>query len=95
MNKYEAMVIVRPEIPESERQALFNSINEVVNKNNGKVYQSAVWSEKRKLAFPIKKHSEGVYYLVNFNAAPEAVKEITRLYRNNENILRVMITRQE
>ena len=95
MNKYEAMVIVKPDLPDTEKQTLFNSINEVVAKNNGKVYQAAVWSEKRKLTFPIKKQSEGIYYLVNFNAESGAIKEITRSYRINENILRVLITRQE
>lgn len=93
-NKYEAMVIVKAGMPEKEEQALFDSINEVINKNNGEVNQSSVWSDRRKLAYPLKKHLEGTYYLVNFNSDSESIKEINRSYKLNENILRVLITRQ-
>ena len=92
MNKYEAMLIIKPDLPESERQELFSYINEAVTKNSGKVAQAVVWSEKRKLTFTIKRQQEGVYYLVNFDADPKAVKEIDRAYKLNENILRALIT---
>jgi small subunit ribosomal protein S6 len=92
MNNYEAMVIVRPDLSEEEAKALFAQINEAVIKNKGAIAQSAVWSEKRKLVFPINKHNEGVYYLVNFQSPPAAIKELRTIYRLNENILRVLIT---
>ena len=95
MNKYEAMFIVKPDLTEEERKNLFAQINEVVAKNNGKVIESSVWSEKRKLFFPIKKYGEGVYYLLNFSLTPSMVKEIMHTYKLNENILRVLITKVE
>ena len=95
MNKYEAMFIVKPDLSEEERKSLFGQINDVVAKNNGKVIESSVWSEKRKLIFPIKKYREGVYYLLNFSLAPLIVKEIIHTYNLNENILRVLITKVE
>jgi len=95
MNKYEAMFIVKPDLSEEERKNLFGQINDVVVKNNGKVIESSVWPEKRKLFFPIKKYREGVYYLLNFSLAPLIVKEIIHTYKLNENILRVLITKVE
>ena len=95
MNKYEAMFIVKPDLSEEERKNLFGQINDVVVKNNGKVIESSVWSEKRKLIFPIKKYREGVYYLLNFSLAPLIIKEIIHTYNLNENILRVLITKVE
>jgi small subunit ribosomal protein S6 len=95
MNKYEAMFIVRPDLSEEERKALFNQINETVSKNQGSVSNGAVWSEKRKLYFPIKKYREGLYYLLVFSISSPSIKEITHAYRLNENILRVLITRAE
>lgn len=95
MNKYEAMFIVKPDLPEAEQKALFQQIHESVTKNNGTVEQGAVWSEKRRLFFPIKKHAEGVYYLLNFKLDPLAIKDIRHAYRLNENILRVLISRLE
>jgi small subunit ribosomal protein S6 len=92
MNKYEAMFIVKPDLPEEERKALFSQITDAVSKNNGNVSQGSVWSEKRKLYFPIKKYREGLYFLMNFSIAPQAIKEIRHAYKLNENILRVLIS---
>jgi small subunit ribosomal protein S6 len=93
MNKYEALFIIKPELSEEERKALFHQIQEAIVKNNGKVSGADIWSEKRKLYFPIKRHQEGVYYLANFSLPAEAVAKIREAYRINENILRVMISR--
>ena len=37
---------------------------------------------------------EGYYVLVNFAAAPELPRELERNFRNDENILRYMVVRQ-
>lgn len=93
MNKYEAMVIVKPDLSEEERKTLFSQINDLITKGENKVTQSGVWSEKRKLYFPIKKCREGVYYLVNFSAEPSLIKDLRLAYKLNENILRNLIIR--
>ncbi|MFH0912677.1 MAG: 30S ribosomal protein S6 [Candidatus Omnitrophota bacterium] len=95
MKKYEAMFIIKPDLSEDEKKALFDQIGEVVTKNNGNVASGAIWSEKRKLYFTIKKCHEGVYYLLNFNVLPEAIANMTHAYQLNEHILRVMITKLE
>jgi len=92
MNKYEAMFIVKPDLSEEAKKELFNQIHEAVVKNNGQVSGGSVWAEKRKLYFTIKKCREGLYYLLNFSIAPQAIKEIRQAYKLNENILRVLIT---
>jgi small subunit ribosomal protein S6 len=93
MNKYEAMFIIKPDLSEEEKKALLQQINDTVTKNNGKVSQSSIWSEKRKLCFAIKRCQEGIYYFMNFSLLPEAIKDIRQAYRLNENILRVLITK--
>lgn len=95
MNKYEAMFLIKPELSEDDKKALFNQIGEAVTKNQGQVSSGAVWSEKRKLYFPIKKCQDAVYYLLNFNLPPLVIKEIRRTYSLNENILRVLFTKLE
>jgi len=95
MNKYEAMVIVKPDLSEEERKTLFKQIDDAVTKNGGSINSSGLWQEKRKLFFPIKKQLEGVYYLANFSCPPLAIKEIRRTYTLNENILRVLFTKLE
>lgn len=92
MKKYEAMFIVKPDLSEEERKALFNQIQELLTKNNGSVQHSNIWAEKRKLFFPIKKCREGTYYLVNFTLEAAAIANIRHAYSLNENILRVLIS---
>ena len=95
MNKYEAMFIVKPDLPEEERKVLFSQISEAVSKHKGEISNAAVWAEKRKLHFPLKKQLEGLYYLMDFTLSPAAVGELRQAYKLNENILRVLITRNE
>ena len=95
MNKYEALFIIKPDLPEDERKNLFNQINESVSKNQGNISQGAVWAERKKLFCPIKKNKEGLYYLLSFSVMPSAIKEINHAYTLNENILRVLITKAE
>lgn len=93
MNKYEAMFIIKPDLPEEGKKALFAQISEAVSKNQGSIASASVWAERRKLYFPLKKYQEGLYYLVNFSVLPLAIKEIKHTYSLNENILRALITK--
>ena len=95
MNKYEAMFIIKPDITEEDRKVLFGQIQEAVAKNNGQVTNAAIWAEKRKLIFPLKKQQEGVYYLVNFSAPSDAISKLKYTFKLNEQILRVLILRPE
>lgn len=92
MKKYEAMFIVKPDLSEEERKSLFSQINDAVVKNNGEVSTGAVWAERRKLYFTLKRQQEGLYYLLSFSALPLSMKDIGQAYKLNENILRVLIT---
>lgn len=95
MQNYEAMFIVKPDLSEAEKKSLFTQINDTVVKNSGNVQQANVWSEKRKLCFPINKHKEGIYYLMNFAIEQAEIVKINHSYKLNENILRVLITKAE
>ena len=95
MRKYEAMFIVKPDLSEDEKKSVFGQINEAVTKNKGNISQSGVWSEKRRLLFPIKKCCDGIYYLMTFTAEPAVITELKRSYKLNENIIRVLIIRKD
>ena len=95
MNKYEAMFIFKPDLSEEDKKTAFSQVQDVITKNKGTVAEAVVWADRRKLCFPIKKYQEGVYYLMTFDTPPESITEIKYLYRVNENIVRVLITRVE
>jgi small subunit ribosomal protein S6 len=95
MNKYEAMVVIKPDLSDEDKKTLFKQIDDAVIKNHGQITQSGVWAERRKLHFPINKFLEGIYYLVAFTALSTAIKEMRSTYKLNENILRVLFTRMD
>lgn len=95
MNKYEAMIIIKPDLSDEDKKVLFKQIDDAITKHSGQIAQAGVWAEKRKFYFPIKKFMEGVYYLVAFSAPAEAIKEVRGIFRLNENILRVLFTRMD
>lgn len=92
MKKYEAMFIIKPDLSEADRKSLITQISDAVTKNSGTVSHADIWSEKRKLWFPINKHHEGVYVLMNFTIAPSAIAKLKQIYKLNESILRLLIT---
>ena len=56
MKKYEAMFIIKPDLSEEEKKALFAQISDSIAKNNGSILQSSIWQERKKLFFVIKKY---------------------------------------
>ncbi|MCK9595398.1 MAG: 30S ribosomal protein S6 [Candidatus Omnitrophica bacterium] len=95
MVKYEAMFIVKPDLGEIETKNVYTQIADVITKNSGVISNAAVWSEKRKMTFTIKKQQDGIYYLVNFTLPGDAITKIKYAFKLNDNILRVLITNVE
>lgn len=93
MNKYEAMYIVTPEMEDEAIKGVIEKFSGIITANGGEIEKTDEWSRK-KLAYPIDYKTEGYYVLVNFAAAPELPRELERNFRNDENILRYMVVRQ-
>ena len=83
--KYELMFILSPDFPEEEWRAKVKDV---------KVLKEEIWG-KRVLAYPIKHFSEGVYVLLNFEAAPAKVKDLEKKLNLDEDLLRFLIVRSE
>ena len=93
MNKYESIIIVNPSVDEEGVKALTEKFTGLIN-NAGKV-ESFENMGKKKLAYPIKKNEEGLYMLINFEAKPELVSELERVYRITDEILKFIVIRKE
>lgn len=93
MRKYEAMFIFLPNLEEEKRTQLSNRFKGIIEEN-GSVTAVDEWGI-RKLAYLIDDFSEGYYVLVNFESEPEGVKEMDRIARISDGIMRHMIIRVE
>ena len=91
MRKYEMLFIVRTDLEESDVQAVVEKIRGVIA-NGGEVTNLNVLG-KRRLAYEIKKFRDGIYVQVNFNATPEVVKELDRVTRITDEIIRYIIVK--
>lgn len=92
MNKYELMFIVKTTMETQEASNLANGYKKLITDEKGEVTNFKDLGQK-KLAYEIKHQINGFYYVMNFNATTEAIKELDRRLGLDENILRHMIIR--
>ena len=93
MNKYESIIIINPSLEEQGMKEIIKKFEDMIN-SEGKV-ESVEEMGKRKLAYEIKKNSEGYYVLYNFEAKPEFIAELERVYRITDGILKFIVVRKE
>ena len=92
MNNYEVMYIVKP-VEEDAYDAIVKKFDDLLVANGATIEKTYKWGKKH-LAYPIQDLNEGLYVLTTFAAAPAAVKELDRVMRITDDILRHMITRK-
>ena len=78
MRPYEIMVILDPTLDERTIAPSLDTLLNVVREEGGKVDKVDVWG-KRRLAYEIKKNSEGIYAVVEMNCEPATVQELDRM----------------
>ncbi len=91
---YETMFIVKPTLTEEETQGQIELVKSIIEKNGGEIKATEDMGS-RKLAYEIQKNKRGYYYVCYFTAPTEAILEIERNYRINENILRFIFIKSE
>ncbi|HEV2782047.1 MAG TPA: 30S ribosomal protein S6 [Actinophytocola sp.] len=94
MRHYEVMVILDPTLDERTVQPSLDTFLNVIRTSGGNVEKVDVWG-KRRLSFEIKKHTEGIYAVLDVNADPDAVKELDRQLSLQESVLRTKVLRRD
>ena len=93
MKKYEGIFIIKPDLNDENLKAVLGVIEDEIKKS-GKVEDVKSWGKKR-LSYSIKKFDEGIYYKIDFDMVPTALREMERKFRLNDNIIRFMIISKE
>ena len=94
MRHYEIMIILDPETDERTIAATLEKLLQVVPGSGGSVDKIDIWG-KRRLAYDIKKKSEGFYVVVDMTTTPEIAQELDRQLGLNETVLRTKLLRPE
>ncbi len=92
MRVYEVMYIVKP-IEDEQFEAVVSKFENLITANGGTVEKTDRWGKKR-LAYEIQDLNEGLYVLVTFSAEPAAVKELDRVLKITDEVLRHMIVKK-
>lgn len=91
-NRYETVCIVKPDVGDEIVKGVIQKVSSTVEADNGKVVKIDEWGRKR-LAYPIQKKNEGFYFVVEFNCSAEASREVGRILKLNEDVLRYQTIR--
>src|SRR5207302_4186086 len=94
MALYEHMLIARQDISAQAVDALATHLKTIIENEGGKVEKQEYWG-LRTLAYRIKKNRKGHYVLLNLNAPSNAIAELERQLKINEDVLRFMTVRVE
>lgn len=92
-NNYEAMFIFKPTLNEDETKGILGNVSELIIRNGGEVVEPQNFG-RRKLAYDIKRHKEGLYYIINFKGQSQAISKLEKAYRLNDSILRTLIIKR-
>ncbi|GED96012.1 30S ribosomal protein S6 [Gordonia crocea] len=93
MRHYELMVILDPNLDERTVAPSLDTFLNVVRSDGGSVDGVDIWG-KRRLAYEIEKHAEGIYAVIDLNAKPDTVNELDRQLKLNESVLRTKVLRK-
>lgn len=93
MPSYELVFIFNPNLTEDDFTKSLGKVNDLITKLGGTVGDTNQWG-KRKLAFPIKRQTEGNYILEKVQIKQTALKELDAALKLMEDVLRYLFIRE-
>ena len=91
---YETMYILRPDIAEDEVTNHIDKYNKLLEKFGGNILDSQMRG-KRRLAYQIAKHREGIYVQLSHQGDGQHIFKIEKAMRLSEDVIRYMTVKQE
>ena len=91
---YETMYILRPDIAEDEVTNHIDKYNKLLEELGGKILDSQMRG-KRRLAYQIAKHREGIYVQLSHQGDGQHIFKIEKAMRLSEDVIRYLTVKQE
>ena len=91
---YETMYILRPDIAEDEVSNHIDKYNKLLEESGGKILDSQMRG-KRRLAYQITKHREGIYVQLSHQGDGQHIFKIEKAMRLSEDVIRYLTVKQE
>jgi small subunit ribosomal protein S6 len=90
--QYELVYLLPPDTSEQQVTELHQQVEAVVSRLNGQIDKTENWG-RRKLAYEIAHHKEGVYVLQVITGSGELMKELDRRLKVMDQVIRHMVVR--
>ena len=87
MNQYETVFILTPVLSADQTKETVEKFKKVLTDNGAEIVNEEAWGLK-KLAYQIEKKTSGFYFLMEFKAEPEVIKQFETAFRRDEKVIR-------
>ena len=94
MRRYETIFIASPTLADEQVDELVKYFEGIIAEQGGELLKTDRWGRK-KLAYEVKKFSEGVYTLFELNAGPKLIAELERRFRNHDSVIKYLSVRMD
>jgi small subunit ribosomal protein S6 len=91
MRRYELMLLFRPDLEDDKLQSAVEKVTRAIVNAGGTLTKVSPWG-KRRMAYDIQHFREASYFLLHFDIAPAAIRDIERGLLISEEILRHLVT---
>lgn len=91
MREYELIFIVHPDLEETATNEVVEKVTGWITEAGGKIDKIDPWG-KRRLAYEIRKQTEGQYFFVQTQMSPDFISELERNMRYLEPVMRYLVT---
>lgn len=91
MNKYESVVIINDSLEEKQKEETVKKIEKFIAEN-GELNKTDILGSK-KLAYEIRKQKTGYYCVFYFYTEPDVIRELERIYRITDEIMKFITVR--
>ena len=90
--QYELVYILPPDTTDQQVTDLHGQIEQIVARMNGQIEKNETWG-RRRMAYEIGHHKEGVYVLDVINGSGDLMKELDRRLKVMDQVIRHMVVR--
>lgn len=93
LNNYELALILSAKLAEEKQKKILGEIDKYI-KDISSASENAKLLGKKKFAYPIKRETEGFYYIITFSCESKETAKLSNKLKLNEEVLRYLILRK-
>jgi small subunit ribosomal protein S6 len=91
---YETMYILRPDLSEETVDGIVSKYQDLIREGGGEIVETQ-HRGKRRLAYLIDRHRDGIYIQMDFNAPGSSVATMERSMRLSEDVIRYLTIKKD